>query len=217
MSATDPPLPDVDPVEEALGPRLQELRRRGGLTLADLSGLTGISVSVLSRLESGERLPTLRHLLSLARAHRIGLDDLVGSGDGEPTVRLPVSTRRGMTLVCLTDDTGGLQAYRILVPVAEPGDDMALEHRRGHDRAAEVPRLHVTEGRNWLCVLSGRLRLVFDGRELLLTAGELAEYDVRAPHWYGAAGPDPAEVLAVFGVQGEGLRLRFRAAPSGRE
>ncbi|MFF3488999.1 helix-turn-helix domain-containing protein [Streptomyces sp. NPDC002701] len=217
MSAADPPLRDVNPVESALGSRLRELRHRGGLSLAALSGLTGISSSVLSRLESGGRLPTLRHLLSLARAHQISLDDLIGAGDGEPTMRLPVITRRGMTLVRLSDRPGGLQAYRILVPVSEPGDDMPVERQRGHGSAAEVPRLHVHEGRNWLCVLSGRLRLVLGTHELVLTAGEVAEYDARAPHWYGAAGPDPAEILAVFGVQSEGLRLRIRAAPSARE
>ncbi|MER6441577.1 XRE family transcriptional regulator [Streptomyces sp. NPDC001185] len=211
MNATNPSPRDLDLVEAALGPRLRELRRRGGLTLADMSGLTGISAGVLSRLESGKRLPTLRHLLSLARAHRIGFDDLIGTGDGKPAVRLPVVTRRGMSLVRLTEYVGGLQAYRILVPVAEPGRDMAVERRRGPGSAAEVPRLHVHEGRNWLCVLSGRLRLVLGEHELVLTAGEAAEYDAQAPHWYGAAGPDPAEVLAVFGVQGEGLRLRVRA------
>lgn len=217
VNARNLPPDDRHQIEAALGPRLRELRRRNGLTQADLSRLTGISAGVLSRLESGERLPTLKHLSSLARAYQIGFDDLIGTGDGQPTVRLPVIMRRGMAVVRLTDHPGGLQAYRILVPVAEPGDDMAVERQSGHGMTAEVPRLHAHAGRNWLCVLSGRLRLVLGGHELALTVGEAAEYDAEAPHWYGAAGPDAAEVLAVFGVQGEGLRLRVRAAPSRRE
>jgi transcriptional regulator with XRE-family HTH domain len=44
----------VDDVLTQVGPRLRALRRRGGATLAALSEATGISVSTLSRLESGD-------------------------------------------------------------------------------------------------------------------------------------------------------------------
>lgn len=203
-----------------LGQRLRAMRGAQGATLTALSEDTGISVSTLSRLESGRRRPTLEQLLSLARAHRVSLDELLGSaGDREPSVRLRVITRLGMTLVRLTDRPGGLQAYKILVPVAEPGDDMTVHRQQGHGRAAEQPRLHVHEGRNWLCVLSGRLRLVLGEHEMILATGEVAEYDARTPHWYAAAGQGPAEILAVFGAQGESPRLRVRSSrrnPSGQ-
>ncbi|GAB3933750.1 hypothetical protein GCM10027614_05420 [Micromonospora vulcania] len=55
----------------AVGPRLRTLRQQRGTTLAQLAELTGISVSTLSRLESGGRRPTLELLLPLARAHRV--------------------------------------------------------------------------------------------------------------------------------------------------
>src|SRR3712207_8493931 len=49
-------------------PRLRELRTKSGVTLTQLAETTGISVSTLSRLESGQRRPTLELLLPLARA-----------------------------------------------------------------------------------------------------------------------------------------------------
>ena len=65
-----------------------------GTTLAELSGATGISVSTLSRLESGQRKPTLELLLPLARAHRVPLDELVGAPEtGDPRVH-PRPSRR---------------------------------------------------------------------------------------------------------------------------
>lgn len=200
-----------------LGQRLRAMRRAQRVTLAALSEDTGIPVSTLSRLESGRRRPTLEQFLSLARAHRASPDELVGSaGDREPSVRLRVITRRGMTLVRLTDRPGGLQAYKILVPVAESGDDMTVRRQQGHGRATEQPRLHVHEGRNWLCVLSGRLRLVLGEDELILATGEVAEYDAHTPHWYAAVGQGPAEILAVFGAQGESLRPRVRSSRRSR-
>ena len=64
-------------VLESVGPRLRALRGERGTTLAQLSEATGISVSTLSRLESGQRRPTLELLLPLARAHQVQLDELV--------------------------------------------------------------------------------------------------------------------------------------------
>ena len=56
-------------VLENVGPRLKALRLERGATLGALSRATGISTSTLSRLESGQRKPTLELLLPLARAH----------------------------------------------------------------------------------------------------------------------------------------------------
>ena len=55
--------------EQALatvGPRLRSLRQDRGTSLAEVSAVTGISVSTLSRLESGRRRATLELLLPLA-------------------------------------------------------------------------------------------------------------------------------------------------------
>ena len=50
---------DLDQVLTTVGPRLRALRQQHDLTLADLSSATGISLNTLSRLESGQRRPTL--------------------------------------------------------------------------------------------------------------------------------------------------------------
>ena len=69
----------------AVGPRLRALRLRRNVTLAELSDTTGISVSTLSRLESGQRRPNLELLLPLAREHGVPLDELVGApATGDP-------------------------------------------------------------------------------------------------------------------------------------
>jgi len=85
-----------DAVIAAVGPRLRALRRQRAITLTDLAETTGISVSTLSRLESGQRRATLELLLPLARAYEVPLDDLVGAPAtrGSTPGRSPGSTRR---------------------------------------------------------------------------------------------------------------------------
>ena len=188
--------PDLDDVLTAVGPRLRALRRQRGTTLAQLSGTTGISVSTLSRLEAGNRRPTLELLLPLARAHQVALDELVGAPPtGDPRVHARPFVRHGRTFVPLTRRPGGLQAYKIVIPVDPPARD---------------PELGAHEGYEWLYVLSGRLRLRLGEHDVVLTAGEVAEFDTRAPHAIGNPGPGPLELLTLFGPQGERMHVRAR-------
>ena len=62
-------------------------------------------------------------------------------------------------------------------------------------------------------VLSGRLRLRLAEHDFVMKAGEVAEFDTRVRHWFGSADPEPAEVLVIFGPQGE--RMHVRARPTG--
>lgn len=186
---------DTEDVLAGVGQRLRELRRERGLTLAAVAADTGISVSTLSRLESGGRRPNLELLLPLARAYRVPLDDLVGAGtSGDPRVHGQPVRRNGMTLIPLTRHAGGPQAYKSII---EPGD-----------RRDPEPRTH--EGFEWLYVLNGRLRVVLAEHDLVLEAGEAAEFDTRLPHWFGAADDRGVEFLSLFGPQGERLHLRAR-------
>lgn len=183
----------------AIGPRLRALRRERGTTLAAVAAETGISVSTLSRLESGARRPTLELLLPLARAYGVTLDELVDAPPpGDPRVVLRPVTRSGMTVVPLTRRSGGIQAYKLVFTADQRGDP--------------DPRTH--EGYEWLYVLDGRLRVVLGDRDLVLGPGEAAEFDTRVPHWFGAAGDEPVEVLSLFGPQGE--RAHLRARPKAR-
>ncbi|MBN0047474.1 cupin domain-containing protein [Streptomyces actuosus] len=186
----------TDEVLAGVGPRLRRIRKEREVTLAALSEATGISVSTLSRLESGLRRPSLELLLPIARAHGLPLDELVGApAVGDPRVRAEPIQRYGRTVFPLTRQPGGLQAYKMVEP------------RR---RAEPDPRTH--EGYEWLYVLSGKLRLVLGEHDVVLTAGEAAEFDTRVPHWFGSTGEGPVEFLSLFGPQGERMHVRARPA-----
>lgn len=185
---------DMDEVLTGVGPRLRRIRKEREVTLAGLSEATGISVSTLSRLESGLRKPSLELLLPIARAHQVPLDELVGAPRvGDPRVRAEPVVRHGRTHWPLTRQPGGLQAFKVLEP---------------QRRLEPDPRTH--EGYEWLYVLSGRLRLVLGEHDVVLGAGEAAEFDTRVPHWFGSTGEGPVEFLSLFGPQGERMHVRAR-------
>ncbi|MBR8742108.1 helix-turn-helix domain-containing protein [Nocardiopsis sp. MG754419] len=188
--------PEADAaVLQAVGARLRRLRAEARLTLVELSARTGITPSTLSRLETGRIQPTLGQLLPLSRAYRVPIGDLVDAPRvGDPRVHLHPVRRFGLTFIPLTRRAGGVQAYKVLYPPA---------------RDLPAPELRTHEGHEWFYVLSGTVRLVLGTeQDLVLNAGEAAEFDTRTPHWIGnPAERSPAEVIAIFGTQGERIHL----------
>jgi transcriptional regulator with XRE-family HTH domain len=162
------------------------------MTLTSVAEATGISKSTLSRLETGQRRPTLELLLALSRTYRVPLDDLVGAPEvGDPRIRLRPGRVKGRTVIPLTRQPDGVQAWKIVIPASQ---------------VTPEPRTH--DGYEWIYVLSGRMRLVLGDQDWVLGAGEVAEFDTRVPHWFGSAGQEPAEILSIFGRPGERMSVR---------
>ncbi|HEY0690012.1 MAG: hypothetical protein QOI36_6029 [Pseudonocardiales bacterium] len=177
-----------------VGPRLRAVREQREATLAQLSQASGVSVSTLSRLESGGRKPTLELLLRLARAHGMPVEELLTERPtSDPRVQPEPITRNGRTMLPLTRRPGGVQAYKIIIA---PG-------RRQHE-------LQIHEGYEWMYVLNGQLRLLLGDLDIIMRPGEVAEFDTHTPHWFGSADQHPVELLVLFGPQGERLHVRAR-------
>jgi len=191
---TAPAIPDV---LAQVGPRLRRLRERRELTLTALAAKTGISKSTLSRLETGERKPSLELLLPLCDVFQLPLDELVGAPRvGDPRVRMRPRTRNGRLVYPLTNTPGALAVWKVVIP---PERERRLRTHAGHE---------------WLYVLAGRMRLVLGENDLTLEAGEVAEFDTSQPHWFGPAGEEPVEILSVHGSHGERPHVRSPAVDS---
>ena len=184
---------------DLVGPRLRKVREQRGITLTAVAERTGISKSTLSRLENGQRRPSLELLLPLAQVYRVPLDDLVGAPEvGDPRIRLKARRVNGRTVLPLTRHPGGVQAWKIVIPA---------------NQSTPEPRSH--DGHEWLYVLAGRMRLILGDQDLVLEVGEVVEFDTQLPHWFGSAGEGPAEVLSIFGRPGERMHVRGDRGDSG--
>jgi transcriptional regulator with XRE-family HTH domain len=173
-------------------PRLRRLRRQRRMTLDGVASSTGISKSTLSRLETGGRRPTLELLLALSHAYRVPLDDLVAAPEeGDPRLRLKPGLVKGRTVIPLTRQPDGMQAWKIIIPTS---------------KVTPEPRTH--DGHEWIYVLSGHMRFVLGDQDWVLGPGEVAAFDTTVPHWFGSTGDQPAEILSIFGRPSERMTVR---------
>jgi transcriptional regulator with XRE-family HTH domain len=180
--------------EERIRRRLRAVREQRGLSLEAVAAAAGMAASTLSRLETGQRRLAVDHLAPLARALGTSVDALVAPArQADPRVRRRARVVDGMRVLPLSrSDANGPHAYHLTLPV----------------RGEPDPRSH--EGHEWLYVLSGELRLVLGDEDLVLRAGEAAEFSTWTPHWMSGIG-GPAHVLMLMGHHGERAHLRVTA------
>lgn len=181
-----------------IGPRLKSWRQKRSLTLEELSAMTQISASTISRLEAGKRAPNLELVIPMARALRLELDDIIPGPTPDPRVRRVTQRIGDRTYEALSPDSSPTQTYKVTFTAAP--------------HATPDPQVH--DGYEWLYVLDGRLRLVLGEHNLELGSGEAAEFDTRTPHWLGGVGDRPAQVLVIFSKQGKRIHLRARPSVS---
>ncbi|MFJ9022178.1 helix-turn-helix domain-containing protein [Streptomyces sp. NPDC102259] len=169
----------------AVAPQLRAQRRRAALTLEAAARAAGLSPAHLSRLETGQRQPSLPMLLALARIYGTTVSELLGetSADRDAVVRAAdmEPTRAGGWTYWQAGGSGrGMQALRVEVPYGSQGD---------------VVRVH--PGEEWLHVLRGRLRLRLGDTTELLGPGDSAHFDSLTPHRIAAQDADGVELLFV--------------------
>lgn len=174
-----------DDILPAVAPQLRALRRRASLTLEAAARSAGLSPAHLSRLETGQRQPSLPMLLALARTYGTTVSDLLGESvaDRDAVVRaadMEPTAAGGWTYWQAGAPGRGMQALRVHVPHGSQGD---------------IVRVH--PGEEWLYVLEGRLRLRLGDTTHRLAPGDSAHFDSLTPHRIAALDPGGVELLFV--------------------
>ena len=179
----------VDPDGRPLGPRLRQLRRARGLSLADVAEGTGISASFLSMVEKGQSDITVSRLMRLVRWFGVSVADLVQEPDPAIVHVVRAKERRSLRLVdegiaieMLTTD-GGHRMMPVVNVYAEGG-------------AMAEPARH--EGEEFVLVVSGTVELtVSDGDPITLGPGDSAHYRSDIPHSFRNVGRGEARFIGV--------------------
>jgi transcriptional regulator with XRE-family HTH domain len=177
---------ELDATLVSIAEAVRTERTRAGWTLEQLAGRADLSPGHLSRIESGDRQPSIAALISLSRALGVSVSVLLGEGRAGPAIATygldePSHDANGLSITSCGGYPGSstLQALRITIdPKRQP----------------PVPARH--RGEEWIYVVSGRLQLEFDGQPQLIEAGQTVHFDASRPHRL-AAFAVTTEVLVV--------------------
>jgi len=171
-----------------LGVRIRSLRAERRWTLDELGNRTGLSKSYLSRLEEGDRQPSIAALLSIATTFGLSLNELFSS---EPHSGQCVVVRNGT------------------VP-SRPGNGLYYRPLLSGDRHSNIQPMHITipadrvgdelyrhDGEEWIYVLKGSLCLHLAHEKYVLDEGDATNFDASLPHRLTARNDRDAEIILV--------------------
>lgn len=171
--------------------RITALREIAGVTAKTVAGDLHIPFETYAQFEAGEADIPLSVLLQLAQRFNVELSTLL-TGDnprlhGYCLVRkgkgVSVERRKEYAYQHLAFNFAHKKAEPFLVTVApKPGD---------------TPALNTHPGQEFNFVLSGTLKIVIDGHELVLNEGDSVFFDAAQPHGMQAMDGLPVQFLAV--------------------
>ena len=175
-------------VTASLASRLHAMRESRDWTLDALAERTKLSKAYLSRLEAGDRQPSITALCAIARAFDVSVAALFEQPDQSSdciVVRGGSTTKRsanGLAYVPLSGSTKpfNLQPIEVTIPAGRKGSETYQ---------------HV--GEEWLHVIAGRVQLSLGGKKHVLERGDSAHFDTRLPHRLDALGGEDARVILV--------------------
>lgn len=179
---------------EAIGSRIRAIREEKGVSLEELSKLTGFDVAFLSGIEKGEVQPQLGTLIKLSKALDSAFGRLV-SGAGEKLYSITRKNER-RPAARSSSKTGKkhLYSYKSLSPDVKGRHMEALVVQL---LTATEKDVSVHEGEEFVFVLDGTVRLDIGSEHFELEPGDSAYYLSTTPHLI-AAKKDKATILAVL-------------------
>src|ERR687894_257765 len=177
---------------EQLGKRVKELRGRRSLTLEALAERSGVSRAMISKLERGEKNPTLVVAAKLAEGLGVTLSQLAGMEERREVVVVPREKRMVMRdpetvferqLLSPNFVGRGVDFIRNEIPEGSTSGEFP-PHRRGVEEHIVVER--------------GSLRAMLGGEEYLLREGDAVYFEADLPRRFDNAGEGECSYYLVI-------------------
>ena len=179
-----------------LGVRVRDLRKERGLTLEELAEVSGVSRAMISKLERGEKNPTLVIAARLAEGLGVSLSRLAGVEERREVVVVP---KEGRT-VLRDPETGferqslsptfpgrGVEFLRNVVPEGSTSGDFP-PHRKGVGEHIVVEK--------------GDLEAILDGERYQLRDGDALYFAADVPHRFNNVGRGECAYYLVISSSG---------------
>jgi transcriptional regulator with XRE-family HTH domain len=179
-----------------LGERVRALRRERRWTLELLAERSGVSRAMISKLERGEKTPTLVVAARVSEGLGVSLSQLVGIQERKEIVVVPRERRMvmrdpetGFERQLLSPSFGGcgLEFIKNVVPEGSTSGEFP-PHRRGVEE--------------YVVVEKGRLRAILGGEEHVLEEGDAAYFEADVAHRFDNVGEGECSYYLVIDSRG---------------
>ena len=183
-----------DACREQIGDRIRKLREEKGLTLADLSRLTGFEATMLAEIESNAISPQLGTIIKLSKALDSALQRLL-SGEGEKLYAITRKDER--KVVARSSAASNARSAYTYMSLAPEVKGRHMEALLVELEAVPDEERSVHAGEEFIYVLEGTVVLYIGDERFDLLPGDSVYYLSTTPHLLTAR-EGTAKILAVI-------------------
>ena len=181
-------------IDIAVGLALNRLRKERGLTVTGLSGTSGVSAAMISRIENGQVSPSLSTLGALAEAMSVPVMALLTQIDHTADVH---HVRAGQGLPSRRMAPNHAHEYLLLGKHGGPGGSFQAARIRIERNDAGTLPTYQHEGHVFLLILSGVATYRCVSERFEMREGDTLSFDAKLPHGFVEIGSDHVEFITV--------------------
>jgi transcriptional regulator with XRE-family HTH domain len=197
-----------------IGARLKEIRRTLDRTLAQVSEVTGVSISNLSKIENNQISPSFDIMKRICDGLGVSIEDFVHPGEKNVVSGRKTTTREGEG----DHFTSGQYDYRAHASELSRKAMVPLEILVRARSVEEFDHWSQHHGEEFVYVLSGAIEIHTEHYSpFRLERGESAYFDSSMRHLYVSVSEDSARVLSVSHDPGSREHISRFMNPSTRQ
>lgn len=182
----------IEPTQQTLGARLRSVRKNQQLSLVMLSQQSGVSVSMLSHIERGQTMPSLKTLDKICQALNIEMPVIFPPREPETITQDIVRKENRAQLE--------FPSYGLVKELLSPNSSKSLEFFMisMEPEGGSGPEYLVRNGEKAGLVVEGQLELTIGERRYNLNAGDSFQFDSGQPHRIYNNTKKPAKLLWII-------------------
>ena len=183
-------------LEVAIGREVRSYRKQQEITVAELSGLTGISIGMLSKIENGNTSPSLTTLQTLANALSVPLTSFFRRFE---ETRQAVHTKAGEGVEIDRDGTRANHQYNLLGHIGSNASGVIVEpYLITLTEESDVFPTFQHGGIETIYMLEGEVDYRHGDNVHALKPGDTLFFDADAPHGPESLVKLPAKYLSII-------------------
>lgn len=183
---------------EKLGLRVRELRRAKGMTLNGLAETSGVSRAMISKVERGEKNPTLVVAAGISEGLGVTLSQLVGVEERREVVVVPRERR-----MVMRDPETGFERQSLSPTFGNRDVEFIRNVIPEGSTSGEFPA-HKKGVKEYLVVERGRLSAVLGGEKYVLEEGDALYFEADVNHRFDSLGDGECSYYLVISAPDAG-------------
>ncbi len=184
-----------DDLAGAFGGNVRRRREEAGLTLEQLSTQSSVSRAMLSKVERGEKSPTIGVASRIAHALDASLSDLIGGAAAAGSGVAVVMRKNDRPL--FRDPETGFERHIVSAAPGAGGAEMVLHYLPAQVSTGLLPA-YPRGAEKQLVVLEGTLTVAISGISETLNTGDSLFFQADADHGFANRTNAPCEYIMVI-------------------